>query len=299
MKKILFWTLLPLLTACGLTQEVEIELPEYEPQIVVECYLQPGQPYLLTLIESTSYFDDVRVNYVRDAVVTITHDGRTDTLSPLEIAFDTPGVGQLIDTALLKALTPIFGESLYFYFSFQPVPASYLTDFDLEVRTPAGEVLRSRTQIMPPVEQLPLEWKFNDDSLSLVLTRFQDDPARVNYYRRLLQERERRIVDNPDGSQDTLWVSDTEQDFTVDDELLNGQMATFGTGFEYRLGDTVISTIYHITADYYRFVQTRDAAIQASFSPFGQPAVIYSNIEGGTGIFTGITSSTVSVVVGK
>ena len=289
-----FW-----LMACNLTQEVDLDLPEYEPQVVVECYLQPGQPYLLTLVESTGYFEDAALNYVRDAVVTITHEGETDTLAPLEFNLSNPLLGQVIDTAQLGILRPIIGEGLYFYASFRTVPRTYNTDFKLEITLPDGRQLRSVTQILPPVPIDTVEWRFNDDSLAFVLTKFQDDPNQANYYRRVLQQREPRLVDDGAGGQDTVWVTDVEQDFTLDDEISNGEQVTFGTAFEYRLGDTLINTLYHVTSDYYRFVTTRDAAITASFSPFGQPAIVYSNIEGGMGIFTGLTFDARLTIIGQ
>jgi len=282
--------------ACNLTQEVDLELPEYDPQVVVECYLQPGQPYLLTLVESTGYFEDVELNYVRDAIVTITHEGQTDTLQPLEFRFDDPLLGLLIDTAQLGILRPILGDGLYFYGSFTPVPTDYNSDFALKVRLTDGRELSSVTQILPPVPIDTVEWRFDEDSLAFSLTKVQDNPNQANYYRRLLQRRERRI--SQDG-QDTTWVSDVEQDFTLDDEFSNGELLTFGTPFVYRYQDTLINTLYHITADYYRFITTRDAAITASFSPFGQPAVVYSNIEGGMGIFTGISFDRKVTVIGE
>ncbi|RMG69395.1 MAG: DUF4249 domain-containing protein [Bacteroidetes bacterium] len=292
-----FLLLLPLwLMACNLTQEVDLELPEYDPQVVVECYLQPGQPYLLTLVESTGYFEDVELNYVRDAIVTITHEGQTDTLQPLEFRFDDPLLGLLIDTAQLGILRPILGDGLYFYGSFTPVPTDYNSDFALKVRLTDGRELSSVTQILPPVPIDTVEWRFDEDSLAFSLTKVQDNPNQANYYRRLLQRRERRI--SQDG-QDTTWVSDVEQDFTLDDEFSNGELLTFGTPFVYRYQDTLINTLYHITADYYRFITTRDAAITASFSPFGQPAVVYSNIEGGMGIFTGISFDRKVTVIGE
>ena len=51
------WLLLPLSVACNLEKEIEIELPEYGGQIALECCLEPGKPYRLTLTRSTAYFD--------------------------------------------------------------------------------------------------------------------------------------------------------------------------------------------------------------------------------------------------
>jgi hypothetical protein len=272
------WALLPLvlLTACDLEQEVDLKLPEYEPQIVVECYLQPGQPYAVSLLRSVSYFDPVQVNYVKGAEVTIIHNGRTERLQLIGFPLSLAGPG-------LEVQSPVFGDSLFFYFSAQLVPAEYDTDFRLEITGPDGEKLTAVTRILRPVRIDTLEYKFNDDSLAFLLTKFQDNPDEKNWYRRVLQE----------GSID----NDPQQDFNINDEISNGQQITFGTAFDYEKGDTLIATIYHITEDYYLFRETIEAAFTANLSPFGQPARIASNIEGGIGIFTGLSFDRREVII--
>ncbi|MEM7371502.1 MAG: DUF4249 domain-containing protein [Bacteroidota bacterium] len=297
-----FFALLGLLflASCNLTQEVDLELPEYEEQIVVESYLEPGQPFLLTLVKSSGFFDDIELDYVREATVTITHEGNTDTLQPLEIDILTPGIEAVLDTALLSLFEPIIGQGLYLYGSFSLVPEFYNTDFSLQVTTKDGQKLSAVTQIPSPIESQEMEYRFNDDTMALVLTTFQDDPNTVDYYRRLLVERKRVITtDSITMESDTTFVNDVDQDFTIDDEVSNGGPIVFGTGFDYEEGDTLISTLFHVTNDYYRFIATRDAAIQASFSPFGQPAVVYTNITGGIGLFTGFTRRRAMIVVGE
>ncbi|MEM7655254.1 MAG: DUF4249 domain-containing protein [Bacteroidota bacterium] len=288
-----------LLTACNLTQEVEIELPEYEPQIVVESYLRPGLPYLVTMVESTSFFDDVELDYVRDATVTISHEGTTDTLLPIEIDLNTPGLEGVLDTALLKTLEPIIGQGIYLYGALQLVPEVYNEPFELSIKTQDGRELSATTYIPEPVAQDSFKYRFNEDSLAIVLTQFTDIAGEVNFYRRVLEEREPRISENTDGTQDTTWVDDVEQEFILDDDLGDGEPFVFGTTFEYQAGDTLFSTIYHITPEYYRFLETRDAAITASFSPFAPPAVVSTNIEGGAGIFAGFTGERLMLVVGE
>lgn len=272
------WSLLPLvlLPACDLEREVDLKLPDYTPQVVVECYLQPGQPYALTLLRSVSYFDPVRIDYVKDAVVKIHHRGRTERLDMVGFPITLAGPG-------FEVQRPIFGDSLFFYLSAQLVQAEYDTDFELEITTPDGKQLSAKTRILRPVSIDTLEYKFNDDSLAFLLTKFQDNPNEKNWYRRVLQKGTTR--DEPD------------QDFTINDEISNGQQITFGTAYNYKRGDTLISTLYHITKEYYDFRETIDAAFTANLSPFGQPASIASNIQGGIGIFTGITFDRKQIII--
>ncbi|MEL6651470.1 MAG: DUF4249 domain-containing protein [Bacteroidota bacterium] len=278
-----------LLTACDLQQEVELNLPEYESQLVVESYLQPGNPYVLTLFESTPFFGDVQIQYVRDAEVVISHNGINDTLVPLELPLDFAFPPGFVDTTILQQLAPVLGESAYLYTSLNTVPEDYESEFKLSITTQDGRTTSATTFIPPPVEVDSVIVRFNEDTLALVLTQFQDDPDKANFYRRLLEV---RVVDTiVSEAGDTLfnYRSRTEQDFFVDDQINNGDVQTFGTLFEYEVGDSIINTIYHVTEDYSRFVETRDAAIIASFSPFAPPTVVYTNIDGGVGIFTGFT----------
>ncbi|MEM6343996.1 MAG: DUF4249 domain-containing protein [Bacteroidota bacterium] len=283
------WAILITLTACDLQQEVELDLPEYEPLLVVESYLQPGNPYIVTLIESADFYGDIQINFVRDAEVVISHNGINDTLVPFEIPLDFAFPPGFVDTTLLQQLGPILGEGAYIYTSLNTVPEDYNSEFKLSATAPDGRSLSARTFIPAPVEADSIIVRFNEDSLALMLTQFQDDPNQANFYRRIL---ERRVVDtivSETGDTSFNYRSRTEQDFFTDDEINNGEIITFGTLFEYQKGDSLINTIYHVTEDYSRFVETRDAAIIASFSPFAPPTVVFSNIEGGLGIFTGFT----------
>lgn len=289
------------LGACNLQQDIDLELPTYDSEYVVESYLQVGQPFFLTLTRSQPYFNDIEIEFVRDADVTITHEGRVFDLEPQELALGDPNlIGLGVDTMTLSVLRPLLGDTVVFYASIFPVPESYDTDFDLKISLPDGEELSATTQILRPVMIDSLVQQQNDnDTLSLLLTFFTDDGAQADYYRRVLEVREERERTAQDGTTSTERVTSVEQDFITDDAIYNGQPFAFGTGFQYAPGDTLINTLYHMTFDHFRYIETRDAAVAASLSPFGQPAVISSNIKGGLGIFTGISFDQQIAVIGQ
>ncbi len=266
-----------LLSGCKLEQEIDLNLPYYESQAAVECYLQPGQPIVLSLVRSVGYLDNLKVIYERGATVVIRHNGISDTLSSFAFALpeiDTSAAGNANAFAILR---PFVGDSLFFYIGLTPVSEDYSTLYELEVTTRSGEKITASTRILPPVpidttEYAPSQQR---DSLYYVLTKFTDDGTTANYYRFMIQKG--NINSNPDN------------DFALDDQNLNGQQFILGTNFDYKVGDTVVSTVYHINEDYYRFRSSVDASIQANASPFAQPARIRSNVTGGIGIFTGFT----------
>ncbi len=278
-----------LLGSCSLQQQVDLDLPEYEPEVVVESYLRPGLPFAVVLSQSVGFFDTLQLQYVRNATVVMEYGNASDTLVPLEIALESDLIGQVIDTSLLINFGPLFGESLVVYASLgSVVPNRFDLTYRMTVITEEGDTLRASTMVPPPVEFTSNSFRFNDDSLAIFITNFQDDPTQSNYYRRLLQQRVQR---------DSVWGTRTNQDFVLDDGIGSGELITFGTGFEFERGDTLISTLYHITRDYWRFSETRDDAIAASLSPFAQPALIHTNIEGGQGLFAGFSVTSDTIVI--
>jgi hypothetical protein len=117
------------------------------------------------------------------------------------------------------------------------------------------------------------------DTLARALTYFTDNPNTDNFYRRMLQL----------NSLDSL----PEQDFVTDDRLVEDSTIAFGTGFNYKVGDTLITTLYHISEDYATFLESVDGAAAANGNPFGQPSPVISSLEGtanALGVFTGLVS---------
>lgn len=266
-----------LLWGCNLNRPIDIDLPDYEPEVVVECYLQPGNPIFLSLVKSSSYFEVAQLEYEQGATVVISYDDQRDTLQPVYLPVSS-------SVPELEILMPLVGETLFFYTSLRPVPANYDTEFLLDITTEGGKQISAVTRIPPPVPIDTIEWKFDEeDSLAFMITRFQDDANEQNFYRRTLHRNDLRNT--------------PEQDFQLSDEILNGQQIVIGTGYDYARGDTLIFSLSHITGDYYGFLETREAAIRGNLSPFAQPAVVRSNVQGGTGIFTGFTTDRKMVVV--
>lgn len=257
-----------ILASCNLEQEIEIELPQYEPQSVVECYLEEGKPFRLALSRSFSYFDtfgQLNTEYLKkllldSARVTIEHNGKTYTLN---------------NTIFFDPISQKFAN----YVSNELVPADYEHEFKLNIVTKAGETITGTTKLLPkiPIDSIVVQFP-KDDTLARVLTYFTDDPSKSNFYRRVFQE----------NSLDSL----PKQDFVNDDKLYDTPKVAFGTGYNFAKGDTVINTLYHITEDYFLYYRSVNLAIVGNGSPAGQPSTIKSNVKGNKnplGIFTGLS----------
>jgi transposase-like protein len=102
-----------------------------------------------------------------------------------------------------------------------------------------------------------------------------DDQAQENFYRRLLNY----------SSLDSV----PDQDFLVSDRISTTELIAFGTGYELTEGDTVFNAIFHISRDYYNYIESVQLAVFGNINPFAQPSPIKSNVSGTgnpLGIFT-------------
>ncbi len=259
--------------SCNLEKEIELELPEYERQTVVECYLEPGQPFALLLTKSDGFFSsfgDLDESFLTNlleegAEINIKYGNETVTLAN-EFTFN------------------FFTGKLFNYSSSEIVPEDFESEFSLEIKTADGELITSKTKIMPltPIDSLVIQFEpFTDvDTAARVLTYTTDDVDVANFYRFILATGTEAII---------------EQDFVVDDELLESEISVFGTNYSFNPGDTIISTFIQMSQDYYRFKNSVDNSIASNGNPFGQPGVISSNVEGEgnpMGIFTGFIRDT-------
>lgn len=263
--------LLTVASACNLQQDIEIELPLFDEQPLVECYLEPGLPYRLTLSTSQAFLAEVTQDIlIDDATVTIGYDGQ-------EIELEN---GLFIDFEFSR---------VYNYRSPELVPFDTERDFTLRIVTADGRTITDTTRILPAIPIDSLVTRNNGDTLNLVLTYITDPADEDNFYRRVFYE---------DGT--TISNSEVEQDFSTDDAFVSeGGSIVFGTAFEYVAGDTVFSAIYHIDEDYFNFINSVQTAVQSNGNPFAIPNVIQSTVTGAYGVFTGLSYDRDTLIIGQ
>ncbi len=268
--------------ACNLEQEIDLELPVYESQPVVECYLEPGQPFTLLLSRSAAYFDPfpslddenfLNQLLINDADVTISHNGKEYNLQ---------------NELLLNFTTNKF----FNYSSPDIIPEDYEHDFELKITLADGSMIEARTRILPTIPldsivvQLPEpETRTERDTLYRVLTYFTDIPNERNYIRRMLHR----------SSLDSI----PDQDFVTDDRFVE-DLVVFGSGYDYAVGDTIYNTLFHIDKAYFDYLQSVFIARDANGNPFAQPSPVISNLTGSAnaiGIFTFLSYDRVMTII--
>ncbi len=255
---------------CNLEKEVQIELPDYERELVVECYLEVGKPFRLLVTESIGFFEDVDTPIVTGAKVVISHDGIHDTL-------------------MAGGYFEPLGFKVFNFGSTKIVPQDYDTEYELLLTHPDGRVVVGKAKVMKPVEMGSLRLSYNADSMASLTMSWPDYAGEPNYYRLSLHK---GTVFNGD-----LDNSPLEFDFTLDDRIGDGQNFTIGTLFDFKSGDTLISTVYHISEGYWRYINSLSDAASSNGNPFAQPGVIHSTVSGGLGVFTGYDYDRDTIIV--
>lgn len=264
------------LVSCDLNQEIEIELPEYTPQITVECYVESGKPFNLLLTKSVGYFDPLVVDpqeYLEQILV----NDATVSISAGNDKYELDN-GIFLDPVSFKLNNYGRAEAL----EFDPG-----TELSLEIQLSDGTVLTSASTVLEPFEIDSVSIEFNEiqEDMARCLIFGDDNDPEINYVRRMLH----------DGSLDSLVI-----DFVATDEFTEGDRFIFGSDYSFERGDTIINTLIHINKEYYDFYQSVQGAAFVNGNPFGQPGQIISNIEGEgnpIGIFTCITVDTTFNIV--
>ncbi|MCC9135461.1 DUF4249 domain-containing protein [Pontibacter silvestris] len=256
LKSYLYIILLLLFTACDRDKEIYIDLPAHTPQLVVECYLEPGQPFRLTVLESASYFASPDPPLVPDAKVFIMFKDQR-----VELTYK-PGVNKL-------------NNKFYTHTSSVLMTGEPGDIYTLEVTDNQGRKVTGTTTILPVVPIDTVEWRFSDDNeKAILITSFQDVASTANYY---------RYMANP-------YNLDTspEQDEIHDDNLNNGKRISLNSSYEFNRNDTVVISLFNIEKQYYDFLNSAYSAKDANGNPFAQPTSIKSSVTGGIGIFTNL-----------
>lgn len=247
-----------LFTGCfSFDNPLVVEVPDYDPQLVVSCYLKPGDRYQLLLTESKSAYESVadtnaQINYlleellVKDALVTISHHGIVDTLD-----FRTDG----------------------HYWNDNVVPEDYEETYQLRVLSADGREVTGSTTVMPPVPVDSLIFLPNSiGSFGAVSYFTPPDDGEVHYFF------QGAVAVKPEG-----WGP---QDL-FNTGLYNGITTPWVTEYNFVPGDSVVIRLIHIHPDHYEFIRTYDNAAEASFRPFSEPGPVAHTVSGGYGVFTG------------
>ena len=239
----------------GCQKSIKLDLPTYEPKMVLEFYLEDDKPLVCLLQESVNYTDTTRLKLIDKALIVLSYAGISDTL------FNVPYIDQKLG-------------KFYNYSNFKKIKLLPNVIYEVYIKDEKGREMRGQTSIKETVPIQNLNYSYNDNNEVKTVLTFIDDANTTNYY---ILAAFRNTPSLGKGLVRTIRFNDI---------IFNGKQFSFDTGFDFEKGDTVTGRLYHLTDEHYNYAESVSNARSANGNPFGQPANILSNVTGGLGVFT-------------
>ena len=293
--------LLTILSACETA--IEIDINSESSQLVVEGYIQQGYPAYVYLTKSASYFNPIDSNTlnnisVDDAKVFIERDdGVIHQLTHInQNLLDSLGLSDTINMPL---------NALYIDLSYQEDEFSQI-GYKYKLRIEYnGDIISARTSI-PPQYPIDSVWVKRKDSLEsdykcYIWARINDPDTLGNsaiiHFKRDLGWKpmdplfipcaiSARTDDLINGENFEAFFARSGR-FSDDDGVLLPFYGDRVIDGEFVRKDIVILRLSHVDQRTYKFWRSAERMQDASGNPFSEPMNLYSNIDGGLGIWGG------------
>ncbi|MGB3617937.1 MAG: DUF4249 domain-containing protein [Catalinimonas sp.] len=298
MKKILVCVCLAVLAGC-IEDVPERYLPEGVSKLVITSFISPDDTLLAVRVTRSEPILGVRsftepFEVIEDATVTITSPEER-----LQLRFDTDDTSGVYRAAVVDFVRP--GQT-----------------YTLEVTTPGGERATATCRVPlatdVPTPELRLDTIVEDwgggPTLEQRLNVFWTDaPGLGDYYRVWAQYafESKQYVYFQGQIYDSVWVSQISEIYfeeagAVSDAGGDGQRYAVRNGYLGWFGEDAFArnpraTVYLLRTDedYYRYHRSLELFNRADGNPFAEPAPLYSNVEGGLGVFASYLSVGVEV----
>lgn len=303
MKRIaLYLTLALILVQC--TKEVQIDIPGFEEQLVIDGRIETDMPPIVLLSKSKEVYAPTDLNaflngFITGADVKVSN-GTTevtldeicsDNLPPGFEAYAAALLGIPVDSlanyhicAYTTANSAMFGE----------VGKTYTLTVNYEGKTYTGE-----TSIVNPTLLDKVYWKPDGDLVQHGWSwATLSDPA--NQYDAYMWEVKRLDGANSDPNFmktyapyfDDDFFDGLTFDFYYENPFTDDSSYPDSVRWYYELGDTVVIKLSKMDRDVFSFFEKKMMQLQTAGNPFATPTNIPSNIEGGAlGVWAGYSPS--------
>lgn len=287
---VLAFSLLFLASACE--KEITIDVPEAEPELVVEGFIETGLPPIILLSKSIGYFAPTDITtlqnmMVKDADVSINLDGQDFELTQVCVSSFPDSILPYISNVTGLSVQQLKLFNYCFYTSINSNLLGQVNKtYTLSINY--NEKNYKSTTIIPPPVPLDSIWfkKKNNDSILGIIWAKISDPLGYNAYRIFTKRLGR------DENYIPIWGSVFEDKFfddkTFDFYFYRGVRANSDDPADnnserayYKEADTIVVKVCSIDQGVYRFVRDMETEIANNGNPFAAPTTVKSNISGG------------------
>lgn len=270
------------------TKEVQIDIPGYKEQLVVDGRIETGQPAIVLLsksanVYSSTNFESYLNSFVDNAVVVLSDGTNSDTLTKICTDDLPPGLEQVAEGIFGIPAEILVNLHLCAYVSLNMIGEVGKT-YTLQI-THEGKQYNAASKIQTPLSLDSSYWKpeGNFTDRGFTWAKLSDPGATADAY---------------------LWEVKYLQDFQFsktfnpyfNDKFFNG--LTFEFAYEnpmsfqdtssnnpypgyYKLGDTVVVKLSKLGQKEYNYFEKKYNQIYSGGSPFAVPTNIPTNINGG------------------
>jgi hypothetical protein len=289
-----------LLLSFSCTKEINIEIPASTAKLVVEGHIEPGQPPIIFLSQSTGYFDKTDLNtftnlLIKNATILFTAPNGSDTLDLVCSDQIPPSFQQQLAEMLGISVEALKSQNICAYTTLNPLlfgkeNESYSIKIIYE-----NEVYESTTKI-PPHLALDKTWfaLYGDEVEKGFISVDMSEPKGLGNCYRWMAMRE---------GKDSRFIAPLGSAF--EDKFIDGQTFNFfaARGMEpnstkeddkgadagfYKTGDTVIIKFCTTDQASFQFYRTFETEAGNLGNPFASPGLIKGNISNGAlGIWGG------------
>lgn len=288
----------------GCTKEVQIDIPGFQEQLVIDGSIEPGMPPIVIISRSKDIYSPTNIEaflsgFVTDAAVYVS-DGTNEYQLTLFCSDDLPpGTEELVAGFLGVTPEQLAQLNICAYTSMNPaIWGQAGKTYHLRVEH-EGKSYTGTTQILQPHALDALWWQEENDNpgYGFSYARLSDPAGVYDAYKW-----EVKRINMVDGKPIDSYYKPTFSS-VVEDEFFDGK--TFEFYYEnpwtigdqsleskhrgrYKLGDTVVVKFSKIDEGVYDFLYTKLAQALSSGNPFASSMNVKTNLEGGClGVWAG------------
>ncbi len=246
---IIIYLLAMITSSCELDDNLDMDLPEGDPILLVEAYLVEGESLKILVYRSNTLQEPVRMNLIWNASVYIIEDN--DSLKLKNIINMERATGYLYNYLLDTLVNGSKGE------------------YNLYIE---GEGFKPVSAVCRPVGAVHIENVSYQTSVLEVKSRNLDDPSENYYMLRL-------------NSFSEGYLSEVNQIISDQHTLPEGDI-TISYPYVEGIQDSLRVDLYRIDSTAYDYQRSVSNALGANRDPFTVPSPFRGNLENAWGIFT-------------
>lgn len=295
-----------LMLLVGCEDQINLNLNETPPELVVVSNFTPGQPVVVQVSKTRSPLSTDDSLYLDNATVQLFQGFRL-----LEVLELVPGTEETFPYYITRNFTPEVNVAYTIRTEapdFEPVTAVS----SIPTQTGIRALKLSNLRILP-IEGGRWTYQYNV-TITFIDPVAQENFYHLNFYQQVVEYRlinGDTIITN-DGLQKIQFSSQLDDNSLIayfqggvllDDKNINGKQVSYSFPLQVNIDPRkeyigkMFAELRSVSQEYYLYHNSLSRQQTSSDSPLNEPVIIYDNIENGQGIFAGYNAAVDSVAI--